>query len=66
MSKTKRKFPDVHYEMVEIFKRKSGPHIKKISRQKEKQNWKREFDIEVEQEHKDIINYLKWLEMGGF
>lgn len=43
MSRTRRKIPDVHKEMAVVFKRKSGPQIRPISRQKEREEWKREW-----------------------
>jgi hypothetical protein len=43
-----RKMPDVHKEMAEVFKRKSGPQIRPVSRTKEEQVWKKEWEKELE------------------
>jgi len=46
MSRTRKKLPDVHKEMAEVFKRKSGPQIRPSSRTKEEQRWKKEWEEE--------------------
>ena len=47
MSRTKRNVPDVHKEMAEVFKRKSGPQIRPVSRTKEREEWEKEWKTEM-------------------
>ena len=49
MSKTIKKMK----EMAEVFKRKSGPHIRPFSRIREEQEWKREWEREARYEKDD-------------
>ena len=67
MSRTKRKVVDTHKEMAEVFKRKSGPQIRPVSRTKERERWEKEWAKENEDLEKELDEFLNWwrIEMGG-